>query len=337
VTFPPFASLSKSPPNAFVAGDIVISAAVAAAAAVSEADVPGRVLLVLTERFVPVGDDGIAPSTFLTLPGRLGEAVTPPLVGSPSLARDATQFLYLVNGKRSFTSSIVINFFSLLLRCGRVGIFSRLIGSTSSPFRIARLRALYLKQYLTPTIIHKFVKTTPKPNATKKSSGEEVGPVPGLLVCVDIVVAAEAVADVGDGIEVASGKGEVDCVPSSPLLCTSLSTTWNTSTMTWLRIAIFAAVQGLSCSCAALGIKEKRWLINLLVAASPRQYRGELEVEIVEDIRLRLSRNNFEFCRRKRSKVDLWVNQVCFATRGCEDGGEKEEVVTRPRKKWEAV
>jgi hypothetical protein len=32
-------------------------------------------------------------------------------------------------------------------------MFSRLIGSTSSPFRNARLRALYRKQYLTPTII----------------------------------------------------------------------------------------------------------------------------------------------------------------------------------------
>ena len=52
---------------------------------------------------------------------------------------------------------------------------------------------MYRKQYLTPTIIlgdvrrkhhaiapasayHKFVKTTPKPSATKKSSGELVGP-----------------------------------------------------------------------------------------------------------------------------------------------------------------
>jgi len=144
----PFSVALKSPPKAFVDGEIVISPA-----ATSEAAVPGLVLAVLTECFVPVGDDGMAASIFLILPARLGGAVTPPEVGSPSLARDATQFLYFVNGKRSLTSSIDISFFSLLRRCGRVGMFSRLIGSTSSPFRIARLRALYRKQYLTPTII----------------------------------------------------------------------------------------------------------------------------------------------------------------------------------------
>jgi hypothetical protein len=37
---------------------------------------------------------------------------------------------------------------------------------------------LYLKQYFTPTMIHKFVKTTPNPSATKNSSGELVGPPP---------------------------------------------------------------------------------------------------------------------------------------------------------------
>jgi hypothetical protein len=35
---------------------------------------------------------------------------------------------------------------------------------------------LYRKQYLTPTMIQRFVKTTPKPRATKKSKGELVGP-----------------------------------------------------------------------------------------------------------------------------------------------------------------
>jgi hypothetical protein len=92
-------------------------------------------------------------------------------------------------------------------------MFSRLIGSTSSPFRNARLRALYRKQYLTPTIIlreivseveliplmaayHKFVNTTPKPNATKKSKGELVGPLDELEL-LDIVVSGkrEEVAD----------------------------------------------------------------------------------------------------------------------------------------------
>jgi hypothetical protein len=174
----------------------------------------------------------MAASIFLMLPARLGGAVTPPEVGNPSLARDATQFLYFVNGNRSFTSSIVINFFSLLRRCGRVGMFSRLIGSTSSPFRIARLRALYRKQYFTPTIIHKFVKTTPKPSATKKRSGEDVGPDPGVGLLVGEGIAVDddraftildtpLCADVG----VASGSWVVVCVPSRPRLWMSRSKT----------------------------------------------------------------------------------------------------------------
>jgi len=40
--------------------------------------------------------------------------------------------------------------------------------------RRARFLALYRKQYFTPTIIQRLVKTTPKPRATKKSSGELV-------------------------------------------------------------------------------------------------------------------------------------------------------------------
>jgi hypothetical protein len=55
-------------------------------------------------------------------------------------------------------------------------MFSMLIGSPSSFMRIWRLRALYLKQYLTPTIIQRLVKTTPKPRATKKSNGDELDP-----------------------------------------------------------------------------------------------------------------------------------------------------------------
>jgi hypothetical protein len=68
---------------------------------------------------------------------------------------------------------------------------------------------------------HKFVKTTPKPNATKKSSGEDVGPVPGLFVCDDIVVGDVTEGSVDDALcarEIGVGSGrEVDVwVPSSP-------------------------------------------------------------------------------------------------------------------------
>jgi len=54
------------------------------------------------------------------------------------------------------------------------------MGSPSSFIRSARFRALYRKQYLTPTMIHKFVKTTPKPSATKNRSGDELLPDGGL-------------------------------------------------------------------------------------------------------------------------------------------------------------
>lgn len=177
--------------------------------------------LVFMECFVPVGDDGMTPSTSLTLPGRLDGAVTPPFVDSPSLALDATQVLYFVKGNRSFTSSIVMSFFSLLLRCGLAGMFSKLIGSGSSPFRIARLRALYRKQYLTPTMIHRFVKTTPKPSATKNSSGELVGP-PGLLFDWVIVGVGAVVVACDRGV----GEATVDVWPELRFLLTiSLPTT----------------------------------------------------------------------------------------------------------------
>jgi hypothetical protein len=72
---------------------------------------------------------------------------------------------------------MVISFFSLLLLCGR-GMVAISIGSPFSPAAAAARRRLYLKQYFTPTMIHRLVKTTPKPNATKNSSGELVGPPP---------------------------------------------------------------------------------------------------------------------------------------------------------------
>jgi hypothetical protein len=78
-------------------------------------------------------------------------------------------------------------------------MFSMLIGSPSS-LRIARFRALYLKQYLTPTMIlssvrgpsaimpfyqtsthQRFVKTTPNPSATKKRRDDEFPPLLSLL------------------------------------------------------------------------------------------------------------------------------------------------------------
>lgn len=88
-----------------------------------------------------------------TLPARLGGAVTPPSAGKPSASRVDLQVLYFASGNRSFTSSMDMSFFSLLLLCGR-GIAAKSIGSPFSlTARIARLRWLYLKQYLTPTMI----------------------------------------------------------------------------------------------------------------------------------------------------------------------------------------
>jgi hypothetical protein len=110
------------------------------------------------------------------------------------------------------------------------------MGSPCSSFRNNRLRWLYRKQYFTPTIIlycefqseplysqhsfelsesiglayHKFVKTTPNPRATKKSSGELLGPPPPPELPVEVldgavVVLVEVVEDMfwlfcgGDG------------------------------------------------------------------------------------------------------------------------------------------
>ncbi len=42
---------------------------------------------------------------------------------------------------------------------------------------------------------HKLVKTTPKPNATKKSSGELVGPPPPPPLAADVVAAGGAAAE----------------------------------------------------------------------------------------------------------------------------------------------
>jgi hypothetical protein len=112
-------------------------------------------------------------------------------------------------------------------------MFSRLIGSpfSSSP-RNWRLRALYRKQYLTPTMIllifvspcfadvitedshilvlrdnfsyQRFVKTTPNPRATKNSKGELVPvPPPPPLFGFDVEVASAASVEesVGDAAE----------------------------------------------------------------------------------------------------------------------------------------
>lgn len=71
-------------------------------------------------------------------PGSLQEgAAIPPAVGSPSFAREDLQALYLMSGNRSFTSSIVINFFSRLLLWVR-GMFIKSIGSPVSSFRNCR-------------------------------------------------------------------------------------------------------------------------------------------------------------------------------------------------------
>lgn len=89
------------------------------------------------------------------LAARVGgrEAVLiPPAVGKPSSALEARHDLYFVRGNFSLTSSIVINFFSLLRRCC-LGMVPRSTASGSSPFMRCRLRWLYRKQYLTPTMI----------------------------------------------------------------------------------------------------------------------------------------------------------------------------------------
>lgn len=92
------------------------------------------------------------PASFVMLAARLGGAVMPPAVGKPSSARVDLHCLYLVRGNRSLTSSMVISFFSLRLRCA-LGTAPISIGSPSSPFRNCLFRWLYRKQYLTPTII----------------------------------------------------------------------------------------------------------------------------------------------------------------------------------------
>jgi hypothetical protein len=67
-------------------------------------------------------------------------------------------------------------------------------------------------------MIHKFVKTTPKPNATKNSSGDDVGPVPGELVGDgdDTVPGDDDAADIDKIVDAVVGVAlagwVVDCV-----------------------------------------------------------------------------------------------------------------------------
>jgi len=96
---------------------------------------------------------------------------------------------------------------------------------------------LYRKQYLTPTIIHKFVKTTPNPNATKKSSGElcELLPPPppppgvaggcvsvgvGLTVLVDDETGVEGVAELTALVTAVVTADVVACRTRRPAPCT---------------------------------------------------------------------------------------------------------------------
>lgn len=76
----------------------------------------------------------MTPASSFMLAARLGGAVIPPAVGNPFSSRVDRHRLYFVIGNRSFTSSIVINFFSLLRRCV-LGTAPISIGSPSSPFR----------------------------------------------------------------------------------------------------------------------------------------------------------------------------------------------------------
>jgi hypothetical protein len=84
---------------------------------------------------------------------------------------------------------------------------------------------------------HRFVNTTPKPNATKNRSGDDVGPVvPGLLVGDDIVVGdcdtddrvftiVDALLCARGDVGVTLGSMVLVCVPSTPRLWESRSST----------------------------------------------------------------------------------------------------------------
>ena len=67
-----------------------------------------------------------------------------------------------------------------------------------------------------PTIYttnQRFVNTTPKPNATKKSKGELVGPFEPLDDDVDMVGAADVEVGEVKGVGVVCGNVVVDCEP----------------------------------------------------------------------------------------------------------------------------
>jgi hypothetical protein len=84
---------------------------------------------------------------------------------------------------------------------------------------------------------HRFVNTTPKPNATKNRSGDDVGPVvPGLLVGDDIVVGDGGTDDMASiivdtrlcarvDVRLASGSMVPVCDPSRPRFWESRSST----------------------------------------------------------------------------------------------------------------
>lgn len=82
---------------------------------------------------------------------------------------------------------------------------------------------------------HKFVKTTPKPRATKKRSGELVAEAPELD---DEVAAGVDIVDEGAGV--ATGV-DVVCVPSSPLATTCTIST-KTSLMAGMMMAFSNAL-----------------------------------------------------------------------------------------------
>ena len=68
---------------------------------------------------------------------------------------------------------------------------------------------------------HKFVKTTPKPNATKNSRGELVGPPPPFWFAgVEDIVGGEVV-DAGTGVEVEVADCEITPLRPSSCLATT--------------------------------------------------------------------------------------------------------------------
>lgn len=104
----------------------------------------------------------------------LAGAVIPPAAGRPFCSRLARQTLYLVNGKRSLTSSIDMSFFSRRRR--RPGGAAPISMPAASCSRRAwRERLLYRKQYLMPTMILGLLSARSHETGAVEGSGPKIG------------------------------------------------------------------------------------------------------------------------------------------------------------------